>query len=468
MFAVDDTAPAAPAISKPEADAFVYTVVEFRGIAEPFATIRLSGWNPGVTTTAASNGSWVVSAPLPDGTYTATATATDRAGNTSVPSAPATFTVDSVHPPAPVIVDPPGGGVVLSKTLVVSGTAEPFSKITLLDNGIPKGVLTLGNTPNWTLSYDTVDGSHPLSAFVVDRSNNRSVNSPISNVWVDSRNGVPRVDKPSEGQHVPSPNVVVAGFGRPGWTVKVHENNALVASTVVAASGNWTLTTPFAEGPHTVTVTATDPSNNVSPGEIRRFTVDTQRPAPPVVLTPASGATVRASIGVTFTGTSEPFARIAIANQSGFILATEAGTNGSWQVTLFPANGDHQISVFATDRAGNSSDATRLDLKVDAIRPVVFFSTQPNEVLVLDGTHVDGTATDERSINKVFVQCVDAINQTRCFDWAEVTIAPDGTSLTWSMPVGDLLPGKYQIRAQAFDVAGNPSLQKTLDVIKLV
>ncbi|RXK66478.1 hypothetical protein ERT44_10745, partial [Stenotrophomonas sp. MA5] len=74
------------------------------------------------------NWSFTPATPLPDGTVI-TAVAQDAAGNAS---GPATTTVDTVAPPAPVI-DPSNGNV-------VSGTAEAGATVILTDgSGNPIG-----------------------------------------------------------------------------------------------------------------------------------------------------------------------------------------------------------------------------------------------------------------------------------------------------------------------------------------
>jgi hypothetical protein len=85
-------------------------------------------------TAAVLGGSWSVAPtqPLADGTYTALAEQSDRAGNTGL-SAPSTFTI-STTPPAPV--NSPAGGSSTPSSYSIGGTVSGLSgTVVLQDNG---------------------------------------------------------------------------------------------------------------------------------------------------------------------------------------------------------------------------------------------------------------------------------------------------------------------------------------------
>ncbi|WP_049262309.1 Ig-like domain-containing protein, partial [Pseudomonas aeruginosa] len=89
------------------------------------------------------SGNWTYtpSTPIANGTVV-NVVAQDAAGNSSPP---ATVTVDSSAPPAPVIN--PSNGV------VISGTAEAGATVTLTDaGGNPIGQVTADGSGNWSFT----------------------------------------------------------------------------------------------------------------------------------------------------------------------------------------------------------------------------------------------------------------------------------------------------------------------------
>ncbi|HEF4745780.1 TPA: hypothetical protein SAO08_005703, partial [Burkholderia multivorans] len=78
----------------------------------------------------------------------------------------------------------------------------------------------------------------------------------------------------------------LSGTAEAGSTINVYDGTALLGTTTADASGNWTFTpaTALGEGAHSLTVTATDSSGNVSvPSAAFNLTVDTTAPATPTV-----------------------------------------------------------------------------------------------------------------------------------------------------------------------------------------
>ncbi|HBO2790219.1 TPA: BapA prefix-like domain-containing protein, partial [Pseudomonas aeruginosa] len=112
---VDSQAPAAPVLNPSNG-------TTLSGTAEPGATVTLTDGNGNpigqVTADGSGNWSFTPGTPLANGTVV-NATASDPTGNTS---APASTTVDSVAPAAPV-VNPSNGAE-------ISGTAEPGATVT--------------------------------------------------------------------------------------------------------------------------------------------------------------------------------------------------------------------------------------------------------------------------------------------------------------------------------------------------
>ncbi|HFL2756952.1 TPA: Ig-like domain-containing protein, partial [Pseudomonas aeruginosa] len=138
---VDAVAPATPVVNPSNG-------TTLSGTAEPGATVTLTDGNGNpigqVTADGSGNWSFTPGTPLANGTMV-NATASDPTGNTS---APASTTVDSVAPAAPV-VNPSNGAE-------ISGTAEPGATVTLTDgSGNPIGQVTADGSGNWSFTPST-------------------------------------------------------------------------------------------------------------------------------------------------------------------------------------------------------------------------------------------------------------------------------------------------------------------------
>jgi hypothetical protein len=112
FFIADRTAPPAPAITTPAADALQASSTVTLSGASDEANAKIEVFDGAIskgTAATGDTGAWTVTLPgVPDGAHAYTATATDVAGNTSLASATRTITVDTTPPPADVTSGPDG------------------------------------------------------------------------------------------------------------------------------------------------------------------------------------------------------------------------------------------------------------------------------------------------------------------------------------------------------------------------
>ena len=103
-------------------------------------------------------------------------TATDAAGNTSVPST-VTYNNSTTAPAAPVITT---SGSISSKTPAISGTAEAGSTVSLFIDGADTGVTVQADeTGAYTVvpTSDLTEGIHTFTISATDAAGNTSSNS---------------------------------------------------------------------------------------------------------------------------------------------------------------------------------------------------------------------------------------------------------------------------------------------------
>ncbi|WP_334007173.1 Ig-like domain-containing protein, partial [Acinetobacter colistiniresistens] len=251
---------------------------------------------------------------LTDGPHTVTVTATDAAGN--VGTATGTVTVDTVAPNAPVVnpinaVDP------------ITGTAEPGSTVKVtFPNGSTEQVTADPVTGVWSVpNPGGLLNGEAVTATATDPAGNVSL--PGTGL-VDTVAPIVALDN------------LLTNDSTPLLTGTVNDPAAKVVVTVDGVNypatnngnGTWTLadnTLPtLTDGPHTVTVTATDPAGNVGT-TTGTVTVDTVAPNAPVV-NPINAVDP-------ITGTAEPGSTVKVTFPNGSTEQVTADpVTGVWSV----------------------------------------------------------------------------------------------------------------------------------------
>ncbi|MFW2795092.1 Ig-like domain-containing protein, partial [Acinetobacter baumannii] len=347
--------------------------------ANTVVTVVINGQTYTATVDSAA-GTWTVSVPGSglvadtDKTIDAKVTFTDAAGNSSSVNDTQTYTVDTTAPDAPVI-NPVNG------TDPITGTAEPGSTVTVTYPDGTTATVVAGTDGSWSVSNpgNLVDGD-TVTATATDPAGNTSLPG-TGTVSADITAPVVALDDVLTNDSTPA---LTGTVNDPTATVVVNVDGTDYPA-VNNGDGTWTLadnTLPaLTDGPHTITVTATDAAGNVG-NDTAVVTIDTVAPNAPV-LDP-----INATDPVT--GTAEAGSTVTVTYPDGTTATVVAGTDGTWSVPN-PGNlvdGD-TVTATATDPAGNTSGpATAV---VDAVAPTVAL----DDVLTNDSTPaLTGTVND--------------------------------------------------------------------------
>ncbi|WP_114258028.1 Ig-like domain-containing protein, partial [Acinetobacter baumannii] len=372
-------------------------------------------------------GTWTVSVPGSDltadadKTIDAKVTFTDAAGNSSSVNDTQTYTIDTTAPNAPVI-DPVNG------TDPITGTAEPGSTVTVTYPDGSTASVVAGPDGTWTVPNPGLNDGDTVTAVTEDPAGNTS--GPATAV-VDAVAPTVALDD------------VLTNDSTPALTGTVSDPTATVVVNVDGVDypamnngdGTWTLadnTLPtLADGPHTITVTATDAAGNVGT-DTGVVTVDTTAPAAPVI-DPVNGTDP-------ITGTAEPGSTVTVTYPDGSTASVVAGPDGTWTVPNPGLNDGDTVTAVTEDPAGNTSGpATAV---VDAVAPTVAL----DDVLTNDSTPaLTGTVSDPTATVVVNVDGVDypAMNNG------------DGTWTLADNTLPTLADGPHTITVTATDAAGN-------------
>jgi hypothetical protein len=350
------------------------------------------------------------SAPLTDGTYSITATATDVAGNVSLSSNPLSIRIDIAiaQPSAPDLVASSDTGqsdtdnITRDNTPTLTGTAEVDSLVTVSDAIGPLGTAT-AIAGVWTLTPALVliDGVYSFTVRATDVAGNVSTNSdPLTPVTVDTAitppviTGVFEDRGPNSGDGITNDTLLVFnGTAEANSTLRFTQVGVgvIAPAVTVTTAGAWSVGGPsglfFAPGNYSFTAAATDEAGNVSAASATfNLTVDTTSPvnglAPTLQLADDTGV-----VGDRITKQHRPRLIGTVADNLGNAIQVQIGDaadtqtlgtataaiDGSYvvQFNLDLPDGRQTVVTRATDAAGNTALSPSLDFTVDATAPRV-------------------------------------------------------------------------------------------------
>jgi ELWxxDGT repeat protein len=183
-FTVDASIPGVPTVTAPSAgQQLANDLPTFQGAAQTGLSVAVTvdGAAAPSCTSLAAAGAWVctASAPLAQGAHTVSAVAQNQVGASSAASAPVSFTIDSVAPPAPVVTAP-AAGATTGEWPALAGTAEALSTVRVFFDGDAASDCTSVTSAAGAFACAPVSalgqGLHTLTATATDGAGN--VSSP--------------------------------------------------------------------------------------------------------------------------------------------------------------------------------------------------------------------------------------------------------------------------------------------------
>ncbi|WPB79306.1 Ig-like domain-containing protein [Archangium violaceum] len=296
------------------------------------------------------------------------------------------WTIDSTPPNMPVIVVPGPGAILKASTIVVSGTAEPNSAVTVLV-GVIRGSVTADSSGAWSVPVSGVsDGTHIIKATAQDLAGNDSV--PTPEFPDNSRSIVVDTAPPITVLNARPAAYTNSNTATFTFSVDPSTNETSVSYTCkldasgaeVSCGSSWTVpsTGVLSEGAHTIYVYATDAAGNrdVTPVEYT-WVVDTVDPETFVDLRPSS-RTGFETVYFAFRSSETPM-RFRCKLDSG--VEKECLTAHSETIT--PPSGSaapetHTLVVWAYDQAGNVDETPQsITWTLDKNIPTVEIRTSP-------------------------------------------------------------------------------------------
>jgi plastocyanin len=182
-------------------------------------------------------------------------------------------------------------------------------------------------------------------------------------------------------------------------------------------------------------------------------------PATPTITSPAEGAHLTSDT-VTFRGNGQSFSTVRLT-ESGLTLGEAlVRSDGTWQVSLRLAEGDHTVAARAYDpdgtaSASSSSVSFTLSTAVpDTMKPTVVITNE--EVAAIVGPwRIDGLAADDTGVASITVRVTD-LNGVQVASSLATCTDCVATGVAWWIDL-PLPSGIYQATAVAKDTSGNIS-----------
>jgi hypothetical protein len=406
---------------------------------------------------------------LSTGQHTFSVRATDAAGNTDATPATDTWTInapsDTTAPDTTISASPSDPTTSTSASFSFTSTEAGSTFECKLDGGVYAGC----TSPK---SYNGLGtGQHTFSVRATDAAGNTDA-TPATDTWTIN----PPSDTTAPNTTITSGPTGSTGDKTPSFAFSSTEAGSTFQCRVdsgawVACTSPWT-TPSQADGPHTVSVRATDAAGNTdaTPAE-RSFTVDTVAPrttitsAPPILALSGSGevdftvdesgATSQCRLdGGAWTACTSPyeFSGLGIGNHTFGVRSTDAagnvenpGPSASWTVVLpLSTSGSTTpaatVSAPATPSAATTPSAPATTTSV----PTVTLSAPAADSTVSSSVRVAATATSPTGIRRVEF-------------WVDSKkLATDKSApyrATVSLPK-TLKSGTHTVTARAFDGSG--------------
>ncbi|EAO3935170.1 Ig-like domain repeat protein [Salmonella enterica subsp. enterica serovar Braenderup] len=399
--------------------------------------------------------------PLGDGSHSIYYVITDKAGNTAT-SKTLNFTIDTLNT-TPVAIDSIGGQTLAEMTgsdgkiyitdttrnLLFSGSAEPNSKIEIIINGLNVGEVWVNDKGHWQMPVNPLyftEGQLDITVKSTDRAGN--VNQEKYSIWVDTHIQVftSELDDNKSSSKTDwwsnSSTITMRGMGEIGATVSLIVAGVTLATAVVAANGQWELSTDqLPEGKYDITLSIEDNAGNRKE-EVHEIFIDRTPPNAPVV----TYSDIVNDL-IIMQGTAEAKSQLIITDSNGNTYTLTVPDNGKWSMAIpYPSEG--KFTITSVDAIGNRSDDVPLNIMKET--PVISLSPDSDS-----GTAGDNITRDNQPTfiignleSDVVVVQVD-INGT-------VYNAEKNADGVWFFTPGTpLADGSYTISVIASDAAGN-------------
>lgn len=435
-----DTTIAVPVIVTPADGTTVAPSPTISGTAEANATVTVREGSTTICTATADNtGAWSCASTLGVGSHTLVATQVDPAGNSSLDSAPDTFTIVAL--PAVTLDTLSAVNAANVSAYVVHGTCVVGAGSVVVVIGSVSSTVTCDVGGTFSASFN-LSSMADVAALTVTATQTNSVGTST-----DTKNTVKdtvvtvAITSPGNGTTV-APNPTISGSTEPGATVTVTENGSTVCTATATSTGFWSCASTLGQGTHSVQAIAVDVAGNTSAAANDTFIV---AGVPVVVLDVPAVINAGNVASYPVSGTCTVEAMTVTVTVNGVTTTTLCLAGGTFSTTLDLSGVADLTPILVTASqstpAGTGSD-TKPTSKDTAVSPPVI-SGPANGSTVAPNPVISGSSEPNATVT------VSEGNTVVC-------TATANSAGQWSC-ASSLGLGSHTVTATQTDVAGNTS-----------
>ncbi|ANU17903.1 hypothetical protein BBI11_13060 [Planococcus maritimus] len=356
----DATAPKAPIV-----DEVTDQSTQLTGKAEADSIVQVKKGQTEIgKTTAKADGSFSLDIEKQTAGTKLSITATDKAGNLG---AEKLVTVKDVTPP-----EKPQVNEVTDASTSVSGKAEAGTKVSVKFGTQEIASTTANADGTFTAVIEKQTAGTELHITATDKAN--LVSAEIVITVVDrTAPDAPVVDQ------VTDQSTVIKGKAEAGSKVEVKAGSTVLGSIKTATDGTFSLAIDKQKAATKLTVTATDAAGNKG-AETVVIVTDVTAPVKPTVEKVTDQS-------VTIIGIAEANSIVTVKSDSKEIATAKAASDGKYSIAIDKQKAGTKLSIIATDKAGNMSEATNITV-IDVTAP----ASPIVDKVVEKSTKVTGTA----------------------------------------------------------------------------
>ncbi|MBP2144466.1 parallel beta-helix repeat protein [Methanococcus voltae] len=394
---------------------------------------------------------------LKEGLHNINISVKDTAGNSD--EKVISFIVDTTAPNVSINT-PINNKIYNISDIVINATANDSSAIKEVIANINGTNVTLSKTDNYyTLSRNFADNKYVIKVYAEDTVGNKNVTDEVI-FAVDTTAPKIITVKPTDSSTVGiATNIQVTVNEKSTVNISLTKGTETFKYDLTEDLHNENLHTKLISnleaGTYTLKVTATDLYKNTYTNE-STFIVDETKPVMEIAeptnnsIYNKSDIEINATVTDTY-GIKEVKANIKSSAVNKNVTLSKDTDNYIGNTNTL-AEGDYNITIYATNNLGNINKTQPNEIIIDLTKPVIT-NEKPNRTIVNTGFTINATVTDNREVKNVTVE----LNENN------YTMNDIGGNIYSTSAINSLSSGNYTYVITAYDKAGNYNKTKVIN-----